>query len=559
MYSKKLTRQIRRFMGGDYTLDDLPEVQDRLSKDPHIPEKIRNLAVNLFAFLQLVDETYSHADDQFKMAVRNLTISSEELNSANINLEKLNVTINAMLESQGEGLLFFGADGLCSPVFSRACLDLLETNPGGQHIADVLKLQGNDNAAFRTLVTMLFSGQDNALDFNDLIGLAPVKFNHSQNLSIHIKYRPMRDYRGRLAGILVVAVDRTAETAALKAIEMREVRANRLLRIAQDRNGFLHFLDEFKTAFTGLDTMAADDFARSLHTLKGRAAFFWLKDLAAELNALEQAIHDNPPGSTVSIPNLAKHALPSLENYIEDARITAREIWGGGFDREGETRSIELERIYSFAKSLREKLHPDPGLAEQAVRSCLYELAALPVSEIVRNFDNQLQDFGLKAGIKLAPVRFEGDDLRILPEAYSGVFESFVHIARNIIDHGIEPPEQRAVFGKPKEGHVVIHAEPVADKPFFMLSISDDGAGIDTAGLRSKFSLPELSDHDISQSIFGMHVTMRGHASDISGRGIGLNAVKAEIEKLGGTIEVVSIKGKGTTFRMMLPIIWDAG
>lgn len=556
MYSKKLTRQIRRFMGGDYTLDDLPEVQDRLSNDPHIPEKIRDLAVNLLAFLQLVDETYSHSDEQFKMAVRNLTISSEELNSANINLERLNVTINAMLESQGEGLLFFGPDGICSPVFSRACLDLLETNPGGQHIADVLKLEGNDREAFRTLVTMLFSEQDNALDFSDLISLAPVKFNHSKQLSIHIKYRPMRDLRGRLTGILVVAVDRTAETAALKAIELREVRATRLLRIAQDRNGFLHFLDEFKAAFAGLDTLAADDFTRSLHTLKGRAAFFWLKDLAAELNALEQAIHDNPSGS-VSIPQLAGRALPSLERYIEDAKTTAREIWGGSFDNEGETRTIELERIYNFAKSLREKLHADPNLAEQAVKSCLYELAALPISEIVRNFDNQLQDFAFKAGSKITPVRFEGDDLRILPEAYSSVFESFVHIARNIIDHGIEAPDARLVLGKPQEGHVVIHAESMPDKPFFILSIIDDGAGIDTIGLRNKFGLSELNDHEISQSIFGMHVTMRGHASEISGRGIGLNAVKAEVEKLGGTIEVRSIKGEGTTFRMILPILWD--
>ncbi len=556
MYSKKLTRQIRRFMGGDYTLDDLPEVQDRLSNDPHIPEKIRNLAVNLLAFLQSIDETYSHADEQFKMAVRNLTISSEELNSANISLEKLNVTINAMLESQGEGLLFFGPDGICSPVFSRACLDLLESNPGGQHIADVLKLEGNDKEAFRTLVTMLFSDQDNALDFNDLISLAPIKFNHSQQLSIHIKYRPMRDFRGRLTGILVVAVDRTAETAALKAIELREVRANRLLRIAQDRNGFLHFLDEFRAAFTGLETLMADDFARSLHTLKGRAAFFWLKDLAAELNTLEQAIHDNPSAS-VSIHQLAGHALPSLERHIEDAKTTAREIWGGGFDNEGETRNIELERIYNFAKSLREKLHAQPDLAEQAVKSCLYELAALPVSEIVRNFDNQLQDFAFKAGSRVAPVRFEGDDLRILPEAYSGVFESFVHIARNIIDHGTEAPDARLVLGKPAEGHVVIRVESVPDKPFFILSISDDGAGIDTVGLRNKFGLSGLDDHEISQSIFGMHVTMRGHASDISGRGIGLNAVKAEVEKLGGTIEVRSVKGEGTTFRMMLPILWD--
>ncbi len=146
----------------------------------------------------------------------------------------------------------------------------------------------------------------------------------------------------------------------------------------------------------------------------------------------------------------------------------------------------------------------------------------------------------------------------ILPEAYTGVLDSLVHVASNIAEHGIESPLARNNAGKPREGTVTLRVTPAADGRSFMLEIGDDGGGIDVSFLRSRIGAAanDLNDHDLLQQIFGLHVTTRDSATATAGRGIGLNAVKNEVEKMQGRIEVHSKKGEGTTFCMTLPLVW---
>jgi hypothetical protein len=133
MLSKRLARLLRKhFEITDF--DAAASAMKQAAEAAQLPPEAKSVLALMPEFLKSIDEGYSEFDDRLKIAVRNLDISSEELNASNFALERLSITTSAMMESLGQALLYFDKDGICSPVFSNACLMLLEGNPSGRHI-----------------------------------------------------------------------------------------------------------------------------------------------------------------------------------------------------------------------------------------------------------------------------------------------------------------------------------------------------------------------------------------------------------------------------------------
>ncbi len=169
-------------------------------------------------FFDNIDVVYRQFDERVKMALHNLELSSGELNQANYKLEDLNLAINAMLDSLGQGLLFFDSRGLCSSVFSKACLTLLEANPAGKNVCDILRLTPDSRRVFNELMDMLFN-RKSQLSFDEVMALAPKTYDHRAGLHIALSYKPVSNADGELTSIVLVATDRTQEDRALKKIQ----------------------------------------------------------------------------------------------------------------------------------------------------------------------------------------------------------------------------------------------------------------------------------------------------------------------------------------------------
>src|SRR5690606_4144023 len=131
---------------------------------------------------------------------------------------------------------------------------------------------------------------------------------------------------------------------------------------------------------------------------------------------------------------------------------------------------------------------------------------------------------------------------------------------RNSIDHGIEMPEERLTKGKPEEGTILLKAYHSGNHVF--IEISDDGGGINIEkvlnkaiknGLVDEKTAKNLSNEEIIEFIFSPGFSTSEQVSDLSGRGVGLDAVKNKIEQLGGTISVKTEKGQGSRFIIQLP------
>ncbi|RAU40713.1 MULTISPECIES: chemotaxis protein CheA [unclassified Pseudomonas] len=183
-----------------------------------------------------------------------------------------------------------------------------------------------------------------------------------------------------------------------------------------------------------------------------------------------------------------------------------------------------------------------------------------PIKKVFGRFPRLVRDLArqLKKEINLELVGEETDLDKNLVEALA---DPLVHLVRNAVDHGIESPEEREAAGKARGGRVVLSAEQEGDH--ILLSISDDGKGMDPAVLRAiavkrgvmdKDAADRLSDTDCYNLIFAPGFSTKTEISDVSGRGVGMDVVKTKIAQLNGTINIYSTKGQGSKIVIKVPL-----
>ena len=172
---------------------------------------------------------------------------------------------------------------------------------------------------------------------------------------------------------------------------------------------------------------------------------------------------------------------------------------------------------------------------------------------VVRDLSSQLD--------KQCQLTIEGEDVELDKSIIEAIGDPLTHLIRNSVDHGIESPEQRVTAGKSATGTIVLRAFHQAGK--VNISISDDGAGIDTARLKEKaisrgLITPEtardMSEREVLRLIFHPGFSMAENVTGVSGRGVGMDVVKTNIEKLGGAVGVDTQMGVGTTINVKLPL-----
>lgn len=182
----------------------------------------------------------------------------------------------------------------------------------------------------------------------------------------------------------------------------------------------------------------------------------------------------------------------------------------------------------------------------------------LPVDNAFQRIPRIVHDLSIAQG-KDVVLELSGKSTELDKNVLEKIGDPLVHLVRNAIDHGIESPEMRISAGKPKQG--VISIKAVHEGGHIVLRISDDGKGIDTDKILAKAidkNIIEqdhnLSDAQIMNLIFQPGFSTAAVISDISGRGVGMDVVKQNITDLGGTVEIWSQKGIGSTFTIKLPL-----
>ena len=203
------------------------------------------------------------------------------------------------------------------------------------------------------------------------------------------------------------------------------------------------------------------------------------------------------------------------------------------------------------------------GLAQlerhtRELQESVMQIRMLPISFTFSRFPRLVHDLSQKLGKKIE-LKMTGESTEVDKTVIEKIGDPLVHLVRNSVDHGIESPEDRIAAGKPETGTVHLSAEHRGGN--IVIEISDDGKGLDRdrileKGLERGLVRPEdnLSDKQIFELIFQPGFSTAEQVSDVSGRGVGMDVVRRNINELGGAIEIDSEKGRGSTITIRLPL-----
>lgn len=221
--------------------------------------------------------------------------------------------------------------------------------------------------------------------------------------------------------------------------------------------------------------------------------------------------------------------------------------------RELSLRVNELRRGFARDALQLSRLTQDLGEGVMKVRM-------LPVSTVFDAFPRLVRDVARERN-KEVELKMEGAETELDRKVLEQVKDPLIHLLRNGVDHGIEPPEDRVKVGKPRHGTITVRTFQKGNN--IVIQVADDGGGIDCAkvkqaalknALMSANELQALSDDETLRLIFVPGLSTRATITDISGRGVGMDVVRKNVDALQGQVEVESTLGEGTTITLTLPL-----
>ncbi len=275
-----------------------------------------------------------------------------------------------------------------------------------------------------------------------------------------------------------------------------------------------------------------------------------------------------PPASVAPAPSVAKADAPSrsLEPPAPVERATSIRIPVSLVDRLMALAG-ELVLVRNQTRRAVEAQEPLPRLTAARLHSVTAEFqeAVLqtrmqPVANLFAKFPRLVRDLGRQLG-KEIHLELAGGDVELDKTILDALSDPLVHLVRNCCDHGLETPNERERAGKPRLGTLTLAAEQQGDE--ITLTIADDGRGIDRRrvrehalrqGIRTAAELDRLADSDLLGLILLPGFSTAKQVSDLSGRGVGMDVVRTNLQQIGGRVEIESVPGQGAKFRLRLPL-----
>lgn len=342
--------------------------------------------------------------------------------------------------------------------------------------------------------------------------------------------------------VLVVITDITME---LRQAQMEREQKEFIAvfeKIMKDRRGFMEYYEDASTLVRRISEGATSDptvVKREVHTLKGNSGMFGIQRLVETCHEVETRL-DTEGG------------LPSAEerNAIacEWEQLTGRL-----------SHLIKDQDIIELTLPQYERLLAEASEAKsvEQVVDQLERLRHEPADQRLERIAEQARTLARRLDKGTIDVHIESNDVRLEPHHWAPFWSAFVHVVRNAVDHGLESKSDRQAAGKPRPKLVLRTAE---EDGHCRVEISDNGRGIDWDAIARKahgLGIPSETMEDLKNALFTDGLSTRQEVSETSGRGVGMAAVRAVCEGLGGHIQVDSQRGEGTTFVFTVPLTTD--
>lgn len=452
-------------------------------------------------------------------------------------LDTRNADMRRVLDNVGQGFFTLDSAARMSRERSAVLAEWLGPTSDGETFVDILKRVAPASGAWFGLAwDSLFEGM---MPLEVSIDQLPKRLTVGQR-ELALGYRPILAANDELERVLVVISDITAELQRARA-ESDEREVTRLFaRVFSDRAGFLEFFAEAQEQVESIVNNTygkdVDGLKRAMHTLKGNVSLHGIDTVAKLCHELEEEYKET---GALSQPH-----LESLHKRWLELASKVRGLLGDS-DVKIEIDDDEYDNILEAIQA---------GNTRHEITEMIQAWRLEPTQKRLSRIAEQASALAVRLGKSPIDVRVEANRIRLKPEEWSDFWTASVHLIRNAIDHGLESTEERIALGKPETGMLTLRT--ILDDEYFSVEFQDNGRGIDWDAVAAKataLKLPSRTRADLVNALFMSGFSTRAEATEISGRGIGLAAVRDACNRLGGSAEVLSTRGVGTTFKFVWP------
>ncbi len=349
------------------------------------------------------------------------------------------------------------------------------------------------------------------------------------------------------SAVLLVATDVTDLRRAQAAEQTTREAAMLLVQAMEDQHLVRGFMREGDRLVGGITTKGwpVADQMRAIHTLKGSSAVMGLAQFATWLHELENRLDGDPPGCSIE-------DAVALTEHWQTLRQLLLPVYGRVEYDDLVVHRFELDELIALAQRSGPSSRLLPGLVRLGLEPVAPRLALLA---------RQAEDIGRQAGKGPIRTRVQCGAERVPPsQAWFDLWTTLVHVVRNAVDHAFERPEERVALGKPPSGLLELRAHSRNGR--LVIEIEDDGRGIDWAQVERRaraMGLPCASAEELEASVFAEGLSTTREVTQLSGRGVGLNALHHAVRRLGARVEACSGESGGTIIRIEIPMGDDPG
>lgn len=345
---------------------------------------------------------------------------------------------------------------------------------------------------------------------------------------------------------------------------------------------------------SGHDKALIDSIFRDVHTIKGSAAVAGMDTVSRVAHELEELVDGVRSGRTPPTAALVDDLLAGSDRLAAaisgadggNAGVAGTPAHGSGTvepavrqPAAGTFVTVPMERLDELVRlvgesasqhlrvgrMLQERFDVDPAacpeynklsLSLNQLQDRTMRTRMVPISLVTDQLRRAARDLARAQG-KEVDWEVRGGDTELDRGVLNGLSDSLVHLVRNAVDHGVEPPDARIRAGKPRRGAVRLHAMQLG--PEVIIAVSDDGPGIDIDRVRRQagrqgVDTEGMRDDEVLRLVFLSALSTTPVVTDVSGRGVGLDVVRASVEAANGRVDVRSQPGTGTEFRIIVPI-----
>jgi two-component system chemotaxis sensor kinase CheA len=494
--------------------------------------------------------------DTMRVNIRDLL---EKIREYNLSLEdmvaqrtaELNEALalqKTMVDNLDEGFFMFKEGAELLPVYTEASKSMLPGIGVKTNFVDICGVDEMERESLIEFCDLMISGD---LPFKDVAELAPQEFVNPEERHIHFNYAPVVGEDGKNKYIVVSAKDKTEEIKAMEQARKEKEFVDGMITFLQKKKKFFFFISEYKKQrdyYLSLEETDMEQMRVFVHTLKGNAGIYHLTELVDYLHQWEEDHKYNESDEVLNrgrIREIFNECTSRFNNEISQYEMI---LELSDIDEIKQTVELNLSEIEDFRED-----KVIPLRRKKFTQSFDHQFTYETVGELLPNFKDEAKRIASKLGKQIYDLELVGLDVKI-PRDFKNIVDNLVHMLRNAMDHAIEMPDTRKEAGKDPKGSIGMFFKDLGG--WLEIRVVDDGGGINFEKIIEIYTanngpMPEsMVKEDL---LFLDGLSSREEASEISGRGVGMGALKEAIEARGGNIQIFTKLQQGTTFILRLP------